>query len=1028
MLYKKNAEATLGEALFRDPTSEYRGTPFWAWNDMLTKEELERQIDVFREMGLGGFHMHVRTGLKNRYLSDEYMALVRACVDKAKANGMLAWLYDEDRWPSGAAGGLVTKDERYRARCLLFTNAYENDTHTSGDSSARGGRSGKGALLAVYDVVLNGDKCLKRYRRIGKDDPAEGMKWYAFLEINQPSTWFNNQTYADTLNKAAIERFIEVTHERYAETAGDEFDKTVPAIFTDEPQFSRKELLDNSIPDSDVDVTMPWTDAVPALYREAYAEDVLDTLPELFWELPEGRISLPRYRYHDFIAELFARSFADTVGGWCKAHGIALTGHMMEEPTLHSQSAALGEAMRSYRSFGLPGIDLLCNNHEFTTAKQAQSAAHQFGYEGVLSELYGVTGWDADFRMYKHQGDWQAALGITVRVPHLSWYSMQGEAKRDYPASISYQSPWYKEWGAVEDHFARVNTAMTRGTPKVKVAVIHPVESYWLHWGPNDKTASIRGDLDRRFQDLTRWLVEGCVDFDFISESLFPQLCESASAPLKVGKMAYGTVIVPGCETLRSTTLERLEAFRDAGGRLLFLGNAPALENAKPSARGRALWEKSERAEYAHAAVLAALEPDRLVTMRYDNGRLTDEFLYQLRADTDCDWLFIAHTKEPGNKDLPSRRRVVLTVKGEFAPTVYDTAAGDTRPLGADYADGNTVMKVVLHGYDSLLLKLTPGRAAAPAAYNEPAYTEAETVLRPETFALTEPNVLLLDRAEFALDGGEFHPREEILRLDNVLRELAGLPERGGGSAQPWTLKDEPTVHTITLKYTIESETDYEGAMLALEDAAVSEITFNGEKVDPAPVGNYVDIAIWKVRLPAIRKGRNELIVTQPFGERTNPEAMYLLGGFGVRLEGERSVLTDLDGQTPFFGDLTQQGLPFYGGTVKYGFRAEAKDGKLTVKASFYRGALIKVFCDGKEAGRIINPPYTLTVEGLADGAHEIVLELFIHRYNTFGPLHLVNEREHWHGPGAWRSEGDNWSYQYILRRTGILKSPELLR
>ena len=67
---------------------------------------------------------------------------------------------------------------------------------------------------------------------------------------------------------------------------------------------------------------------------------------------------------------------------------------MMEEPTLESQTAALGEAMRSYRGFDLPGIDMLCNWREFTTAKQAQSAVHQFGYEGILSELYGVTGWD----------------------------------------------------------------------------------------------------------------------------------------------------------------------------------------------------------------------------------------------------------------------------------------------------------------------------------------------------------------------------------------------------------------------------------------------------------------------------------------------------------------------------------------------------------------------------------------------------------------------------------------------------------
>ena len=173
----------------------------------------------------------------------------------------------------------------------------------------------------------------------------------------------------------------------------------------------------------------------------------------------------------------------------CEGHGLMLTGHMMEEPTLKSQTAALGEVMRSLSYFQLPGIDMLCDRREYTTAKQAQSVSHQYGREGVLSELYGVTGWDFDFRGHKLQGDWQAALGVTVRTPHLSWVSMNGEAKRDYPASINYQAPWYKRYSLIEDHFARVNTAMTRGKCRTRIAVLHPVESYWLHWGVAQQTA-----------------------------------------------------------------------------------------------------------------------------------------------------------------------------------------------------------------------------------------------------------------------------------------------------------------------------------------------------------------------------------------------------------------------------------------------------------------------------------------------------------------------------------------------------------
>ena len=84
MLYKKNGTPALSKDLFRNPTSEYRGTPFWAWNCQLEKEELLWQLEVMKKMGLGGAHMHVRTGMATPYLSDEHMDLVKACVEKCR--------------------------------------------------------------------------------------------------------------------------------------------------------------------------------------------------------------------------------------------------------------------------------------------------------------------------------------------------------------------------------------------------------------------------------------------------------------------------------------------------------------------------------------------------------------------------------------------------------------------------------------------------------------------------------------------------------------------------------------------------------------------------------------------------------------------------------------------------------------------------------------------------------------------------------------------------------------------------------
>ena len=53
MFYPKNKEKDLSKELFRTPTKEYRGAPFWAWNCTLEKDELLWQLKVLKEMGLG---------------------------------------------------------------------------------------------------------------------------------------------------------------------------------------------------------------------------------------------------------------------------------------------------------------------------------------------------------------------------------------------------------------------------------------------------------------------------------------------------------------------------------------------------------------------------------------------------------------------------------------------------------------------------------------------------------------------------------------------------------------------------------------------------------------------------------------------------------------------------------------------------------------------------------------------------------------------------------------------------------------
>lgn len=1032
MLYEKNARKELSKELFKNPTCEYRAAPFWAWNGRLTSELLLEEIGYLKEMGMGGYHIHVRTGMETKYLSEEYMTLVRNCLEKGKEEKMLTWLYDEDRWPSGAAGGYVTKDEKYRARHLLFTNkpygSEDQTNHSAEDASARAVRTGNGQLLACYDILLNEDGSLKEYRKIGTNDPVEGMKWYAYLEMSAPNPWYNNQTYVNTLDKKAIERFIEITHESYKQNFGNEFGKSIPAIFTDEPQFSHKTTLASATMVNDV--TFPWTDDLPDTFSAAYGEDIMAELPQLFWDLPDGKVSLVRYHYHDHIAERFASAFADTCGSWCRQNGIKLTGHMMKEPTLCSQTVALGEAMRSYRSFDLPGIDMLCARFEYTTAKQAQSAVHQYGYEGMLSELYGVTGWDFDFRGHKLHGDWQAALGVTIRVHHLSWVCMAGEAKRDFPASINYQSPWFREYPIIEDHFARVNTAMTRGKPVVKVGVIHPIESYWLHWGPSEQTSLIREQLDENFKNITEWLLFGSVDFDFICESLLPSQCKTGSNPLRVGEMEYDAVIVPGCETLRYSTVQRLNEFRRQGGKLIFMGSVPTLMDASENSEPAKLAAESEVIPFSRAAILKSLESLRLLDIRNIDGTYTKNLLHQLRRDGDKLWLFIAHGTEPYNKDVVNKQSLIINLKGIYTPLLYNTMTGETNPLDCFYKKNATVILCEIYDYDSLLIQFTPKEnPSVNASSTSIAKIQEEKkkihIADRVPITLCEPNVLLLDMGEYSLDGEPFNSVEELLIADNICRKKLGWPSRKRAVAQPWAIEQEEITHSVNLRFIFKSEEKVCGCKLAIEDAESVTIRFNGVEVKSEVTGWYVDKSIKTVALPPILKGNNILEISLPFGRRTNIEWCYILGDFGVRVSGCEKVITE-PVRSLTFADIVPQGLPFYGGNIIYRVDFNTSAGRLVLEAAHFRGALISASLDGEQFGKIFVPPYICEKSDVSAGRHTLDITVFGNRYNTFGQVHLFDSAYRWFGPNSWRTTGSRWSYEYQLKSTGLLSAPNV--
>jgi hypothetical protein len=219
--------------------------------------------------------------------------------------------YDEDRWPSGAAGGKVIEDNPdFKAKHVLFTThryvdldrylahqktpmfprgSPHNSDHKKSSLPAR-------QLLATYDVTLDDNGALKSSRRL-KDGECGQNLWYAYMTTNAGSPWYNGQTYVDTLSQDAMAHFIKITHEVYKSKVGDKFGSVVPCIFTDEPQFEWKTQLQS--PWESGDVVLPWTSDLAQSFKKKYSADLIEDIPQLVWNLPRGKPSVARWRYHD---------------------------------------------------------------------------------------------------------------------------------------------------------------------------------------------------------------------------------------------------------------------------------------------------------------------------------------------------------------------------------------------------------------------------------------------------------------------------------------------------------------------------------------------------------------------------------------------------------------------------------------------------------------------------------------------------------------------------------------------------------
>lgn len=1062
---------------FLNPGAEFRGAPFWAWNGKLDPETCREQIRRMHKSGLGGFFMHSRTGLNTPYLSDEWFKCIDACVDEAKKLNMRAWLYDEDRWPSGAAGGFVTKDERFRTRKLFFFVCRDgiipaDFAPASANKKITAAFLKEQKAVAAFTAKLSGAAATDVRRVPAGTDPAPAPGEYViFCRIctDQTSSWYNGATYLDTLNPAATAKFIQVTHEAYAKDLGRDLGGVVPGIFTDEP--NHQQVIYSWDPDADGVMTrhaLAWTDKLPAAFRKLAGYDILPRLMELISSVDGCDSRRLKYDFTNCLTDLFVKGFVKQIGDWCGEHNCSFTGHMLAEDTLASQTNTVGSCMRCYEYMQAPGMDMLTENWRiFPTAKQLSSAAHQFGKKWRLSETYGTTGWDFPFAGHKALGDWQAALGVNIRCQHLAWYTMKAQAKRDYPAAIFYQSPWWNDYGKVEDYFGRVNAVMTRGEEVRDVLIVHPVESVWTITSADWRNDPRLQKIEEDFILTTDRFLAAHLDFDYGDEDILARHGKVAGGLLTVGRGAYKAVVVPTVFTLRSSTLALLEKFRKAGGLVVFSGDLPDLVDALPSDAAKKLAAKCGIAVGDAATALVADAVRRVSIADTATGEEFGPALYMLREDEENSYLFICNTGETfygpstpvriGGRGINEFANMVrdrregcddVTVRlcGAVAGEVLelDAETGAIKPACASVAQNGCVVRTSLPPLGSRLF-VFPKKGAKPKAKTAklPELPRREVVSEkalkgPFDLRLSEANVLVLDHPRFRIGDGQWEPELEILQLDQKIRDALGIQHRAGHMFQPWTIPDKanPKRLSVELEYEFDVAAVPSGDLsLAVEEPSSFRIWVNGQEINMLDdCGWWTDTSLRKIRIAPslLRKGVNLIKAVVDFTENfSGLEIMYLLGNFGTAVRRKDRVgLTALPA-TLELGDWCPQGLTFYAGHAGYVTTIRPKFGKgqrVLVKIGEYRGVGVRVLVDGKSAGITAWAPHEVDITDFVTSGKtaELTVEVLGSRRNSHGALHFAEQWPAWHGPNTFEV-CQGWKDSYNLVPAGLMTAPSVL-
>jgi hypothetical protein len=450
---------------FAQPPDDARMMVRWWWfGPAVTKAELEREMRLMKEGGIGGFEVQATYPLQLegnlRYLSPGFLEMLRFTGEKAKELGLRLDLTLGSGWPYGGP-------------------------HIPLDLAAGRLRTAPGGTPALLDgerVIATGDgkAIIASHTRQTVKRPAFGAEGWVL----------------DHYNRAALEAHLKAVGEPLLKA----LEKTPPyAIFSDSLEVYGAD----------------WTPDFLREFQTRRGYDLLPLLPALAGDLGE-KTGAVRHDWGLTLSELADENYLKPLTVWAKAHGTKFRSQTYGIPPVTLSSNALVDLPEGEGH----------QWRKFSTTRWASSAGHLYGRPVISSETW--TWLDSPvFRAtpldMKAEADIHFLQGINQLVGH-GWPYSPPEAGepgwRFYAAAVFNQhNPWWTVMPDITKYLERLSWMLRQGTPVNDVAVYLPTHDAFAGFTVQAARPSVNQAMEALIgPNVVPAILDAGYGFDFIDD------------------------------------------------------------------------------------------------------------------------------------------------------------------------------------------------------------------------------------------------------------------------------------------------------------------------------------------------------------------------------------------------------------------------------------------------------------------------------------------------------------------------------